>query len=188
MQFETERLILRPWTENDAEDLFTYAKDPRVGSNAGWKPHPDPQHSLEIIKTVLSGPETYAVCLKSDCRAIGSVGLFPYHGSENVSGKPDEAQELEIGYWLGVPFWGQGLIPEAVRCLQKYAFAVLGCSIMWCSNYSGNHNSERVQEKCGFTYHHTEEDSPGEQIHEVRTVRYSRITRDEWKRLTGCAD
>ena len=44
MQFETERLILRPWEETDAEDLFTYAKDPRVGSNAGWKPHTDPKY------------------------------------------------------------------------------------------------------------------------------------------------
>ena len=107
--FETDRLILRPWEETDAESLYEYAKDERVGLIAGWPPHTSVENSREIIKTVLSAPETYAVCLKDDHKAIGSIGLMV--GAQSNIGLPDS--EGEIGYWIGVPFWGQGLIPEA---------------------------------------------------------------------------
>ena len=71
MQLTTERLILRPWAETDAGDLYRYAKDDRVGPIAGWPPHSSVDNSAEIIRTVFSAPETYAVCLKEDNRAIG---------------------------------------------------------------------------------------------------------------------
>ena len=76
MQLITERLILRPWAETDAGDLYRYAKDDRVGPIAGWPPHSSVDNSAEIIRTVFSAPETYAVCLKEDNRAIGSIGLM----------------------------------------------------------------------------------------------------------------
>ena len=102
MRFETDRLILRPWTEEDAESLFEYAKDPAVGPIAGWPVHTSVENSREIIKGVLSAEETYAVCLKVDNRAIGSIGLIPPAQSRTkVAG-----DEMEIGYWIGVPFWG----------------------------------------------------------------------------------
>ena len=111
MQLTTERLILRPWVETDAEDLYRYAKDDRVGPIAGWPPHSSVDNSAEIIRTVFSAPETYAVCLKEDNRAIGSIGLLI--GARSDKEIPDT--EGEIGYWIGVPFWGKGLIPEATR-------------------------------------------------------------------------
>ncbi len=55
MQLETKRTILRPFTEADAPDLFAYAKDPRVGPIAGWKPHESVEESREIIRTVFLG-------------------------------------------------------------------------------------------------------------------------------------
>ena len=61
MIFETERLILRPWQEDDAEDLFQYASDPEIGLPAGWPPHISVENSREIIHHILSAPETYAV-------------------------------------------------------------------------------------------------------------------------------
>ena len=64
MILQTKRLILRPWSENDAEELYKYASDPEVGSPAGWPPHTSVENSREIIRTVLSAPEIYAVCLK----------------------------------------------------------------------------------------------------------------------------
>lgn len=64
MILKTERLILRPWEESDSETLYKYASDPKVGPIAGWPPHTSVENSREIIKTVLSAPETYAVCLK----------------------------------------------------------------------------------------------------------------------------
>ena len=70
MILETERLILRPWDETDAESLYEYAKDDRVGPIAGWPPHTSVENSREVINTVLSADETYAVCLKEDNKAI----------------------------------------------------------------------------------------------------------------------
>ena len=66
MILQTKRLILRPWSENDAEELYKYASDPEVGPPAGWPPHTSVENSREIIRTVLSAPETYAVCLKEN--------------------------------------------------------------------------------------------------------------------------
>lgn len=178
MEFTTERLILRPWRESDAESLFKYAKDPNVGPIAGWPVHTSVENSLEIIRTVLSANETYAVCLKEDNIAIGSIGLM----TPELSHTTAKEDELEIGYWIGVPFWGQGLIPEAVRKLQEHAFADLGCSALWCGYYDGNEKSKRCQEKCGFVYHHTEKDKPCELMGDIRTVHFSRITREQWER------
>lgn len=76
MIFETERLILRPWNILDAENLYEYAKDPKIGPIAGWPIHTSVENSTEIIKTVLSEPHTYAVCLKEDNKAIGSIGIM----------------------------------------------------------------------------------------------------------------
>lgn len=73
MQLATERLVLRPWAETDAEDLYRYAKDDRVGPIAGWPPHSSVDDSAKIIRTVFSAPETYAVCLKEDNRATNSL-------------------------------------------------------------------------------------------------------------------
>ena len=61
---ETERLILRPWEEADAEECFKYAKDPRVGPIAGWPAHTGVENSRQIIRDVLAVPETYAIVLK----------------------------------------------------------------------------------------------------------------------------
>lgn len=66
MIFETERLILRPWCEEDASDLYMQAKDPQVGPAAGWPVHTSVENSREIIKTVLSEKEVYAVAVKMD--------------------------------------------------------------------------------------------------------------------------
>ena len=176
MRFETDRLILRPWTEDDAESLFEYAKDPAVGPIAGWPVHTSVENSREIIREVLSADETYAVCLKEDNRAIGSVGLIPPAQSHTQAGD----DEIEIGYWIGVPFWGKGLIPEAVRKMQEHVFLDLGCSAMWCGYYDGNEKSKKCQEKCGFTYHHTEENKPCVLMGDVRTEHFTRITKEEW--------
>ena len=110
MMLETRRLILRPWEESDAENLYQYAKSPEVGPAAGWPPHTSVENSREIIRDVLSEPETYAVILKGTGKPVGSVGIMPGTRSHFQLNE----DEGEIGYWIAVPFWGQGLIPEAV--------------------------------------------------------------------------
>ena len=114
MIFETKRLILRPWELSDAESLYRYARDPKVGPIAGWPVHTSVENSRDIIKNVLSAPETYATVLKETNEPVGSVGLMI--GDKSNIKLPDT--ECEVGYWLGVPYWGQGLIPEgfAVLC------------------------------------------------------------------------
>ena len=131
MILETERLILRPWEEADAEECYKYAKDPQVGPIAGWAVHTSIDNSREIIKTVLSAPETYAVVLKTTGLPVGSIGLML--GNASNIGLPDT--EGKIGYWIGVPYWGQGLIPEAVRELMGYGFEELNLEKIWCGYF-----------------------------------------------------
>ncbi|MGM9567065.1 MAG: GNAT family N-acetyltransferase [Clostridia bacterium] len=175
MLIETKRLILRPWEETDAPDLYRYAKDPQVGPIAGWEPHRDEEYSREIIRTVLSAPETYAVVLKETGKPVGSVGLM-FRGSGFAPLSKDEA---EIGYWIGVPFWGRGLIPEAVNALLERCFTVLRCSAVWCGYYDGNEKSKRVQEKCGFRYHHTDKEALSP-LGDRRVEHFTFMTKEQW--------
>ncbi len=165
MELHTKRLILRPWDLSDAEDLYQYAKNPAVGPVAGWPVHTSVENSREIIKTVLSVEETFAVCLKKDRKAIGSIGLML--GKNSHLNLPD--QEAEIGYWIGEPFWGQGLIPEACLALIRRAFEELKLKKLWCGYFDGNEKSKRVQEKCGFVYHHTRKDVTWTLTNDIRT-------------------
>lgn len=175
---ETDRLILRPWKQTDAEDLYTYAKDPAIGPPAGWPPHTSVENSREVIQKVLSQPETYAVCLK-DGRAIGSIGL-KQKGSTNMTDREDEC---ELGYWLGKPFWGQGLIPEAAKELLRYAFEELSMEAVWCGYYEGNEKSRRVQEKLGFVYRYTTENLDVALMGEKRTGHTLLLTKQRWEHL-----
>jgi len=156
MFMETARLILRPWQEDDAEELYFYAKDPLVGPAAGWPVHTSVENSKEIIRGVLSAPETYAVVLKETGKIIGSVGIMR---KDNCSAPLDENQ-AEIGYWVGRPHWGNGYIPEAVERLLDRCFFQFNCTGVWCAYFDGNAKSARVQEKCGFIYHHSRQDFP----------------------------
>ena len=75
---ETERLLLRPWQESDAEALYRWASDPEVGPAAGWSPHTSVENSREIIRTVLSEEGTFAVVPKGgNGGPIGAIGVFP---------------------------------------------------------------------------------------------------------------
>lgn len=176
MILETERLILRPWEDRDAESLYEYAKDPRVGPVAGWPVHTSVENSREVIRTVLSAPENYAVCLKADGRPVGCIAVTV--GEASNLKLPDS--EGELGYWIGVPFWGRGLIPEAARELIRRAFEDLGLKTLWCGYFEGNDKSRRVQEKCGFTYHHTNRDIYWKMMDDIRTEHVTRLTQAEW--------
>ena len=176
MRFETPRLVLRPWEERDAEALYKYAADPAVGPIAGWPPHTSVGNSRAIIRTVLAVPETYAVVLKQTGEPVGSIGRH-FGDRSHIAHIADD--EAEIGYWIGVPYWGQGLIPEAVRRLLRHCFEDLGLQAVWCGYYDGNRQSQRVQEKCGFRFDHTElgKRSP---LGDLRTEHFTRLRRTEW--------
>ena len=175
---KTERLILRPWQEQDAEALYTYASNPEVGPPAGWPPHTSVDNSREIIKNVLSKPETYAVCLK-DGTPIGSIGLH-LNGSTDMTDRDDEC---ELGYWIGKPYWGQGLIPEASRAMLRYAFEELGMRAVWCGYYDGNEKSRKVQTKLGFVYQHKTEGLEVRLMNEIRTGHCNLMTKERWQKV-----
>ena len=179
MTFETERLILRPWTEDDAASLYRDASDPDVGPSAGWPPHTDVENSRNVIREILAKDGTFAVVPKGTCEAIGSISLMGNMtgSASNITDKEDEA---ELGYWIGKPFWGRGLIPEAARELMRYGFEELGLNKIWCGYFDGNEKSRRVQEKCGFVYHHTNRDIIWFATGETLTEHISCITREEW--------
>lgn len=177
MELTTQRLILRPWLVSDADSLYKYAKDEKVGPIAGWPPHTSVENSRQIIKDILSVEETYAVVLKKEKDVAGSIGLMVgSHSNLNLSDT-----EGEIGYWIGVPFWGQGLIPEAVKELLRHGFEDLKLEKIWCGYFDGNVKSKRVQEKCGFIYHHTEENIYWKLTDEIRTEHVTCMTKAEWE-------
>lgn len=177
MTLETERLILRPWEESDAEDCYRYARDPDVGPIAGWPAHSSVEESRAIIRDVLSTPETFAICLKPDRGPIGAIGLN-LNGHTDMTARDDEC---EMGYWLGKPFWGRGIMPEAVQEMLRHAFEDIGMRRVWIGYYEGNTKSKRVQEKCGFRYQWKSENLDVPQLHEKRTGHVSSITKDQWQ-------
>ena len=178
MILETERLILRGWRDEDASSLFKYARDERVGLPAGWAPHKDERYSRAVIRTILAREETYAICLKGTDEPIGSIGLM-FRDSED-RGIPSDSAEL--GYWLGVPFWGQGIAYEAVKELLRHGFVDLGLSTIYCGYFEGNERSKKLQQKCGFKYHHTNKKTHVIMLDEIRTEHINTISWGDWKR------
>lgn len=178
---ETERLILRRWEESDAEDLYTYAKDPDVGPAAGWPAHRSVEESRQSIRNVLSAEETYAICLKPDGRPIGAIAL-KLKGHTDMTDRDDEC---ELGFWVGKPFWGRGITPEAVKAILRHAFADIGMTKVWIGYYEGNVKSKRVQEKCGFRFQWKSEGVDVPLLHEKRTGYVSSMTREEWLEREG---
>ena len=173
----TERLILRKWNESDAEDLYRYAKDPEVGPIAGWPAHQSIDESKDVIRNVFNGKEAYAICLKTDNKVIGAIEL-KLKGHTDLTEREDEC---ELGYWLGKPFWGQGIMPEVAREILRHAFEDIGMQKVWCGYYDGNTKSKRVQEKCGFRYQWTTEGVDVPLMHEKRTGHVNLLTKEDWK-------
>ena len=143
MTLETPRLLLRPFRDEDAPALYDYARDPRVGPPAGWKPHESEAERLRIIRTVFAAPHTFALVEKESGRVIGPAGF-----TGRTRGGAERSDEL--GYALRHDRWGRGLMTEACRRLIVYGFEEMDLAAIWCTHYDGNDRSRRVIEKCGF--------------------------------------
>lgn len=150
---KSDRLILRNWTIEDADNLFEYAKSELVGPNAGWKPHKTVEASKKIIETFIRDDDVFAIELKENGKIIGSIGIRDRTPDESIK----EKKQVEVGYVLNPIYWGNGYIPEAVERVKKYCFEELGIDILWCGHFDYNINSKRVNEKCGFKYQFTKE-------------------------------
>ena len=145
---KTDRLTLRPWRQEDLDDFYEYARVDGVGQMAGWLPH----ESKEVTQTVLDSFITHKKTFALECngKVIGSLGIESY--------KEDEFPELDalsgrsIGYVLSKDYWGRGLMPEAVKAVQKYLFEEAGLDFLVISHYVWNGQSRQVIQKCGFHY------------------------------------
>ena len=143
---ETDRLILRPFREDDAEDLYAYARVEGVGEAAGWTHHKSLDESRAILADFIAKGDVFALELKESGRVIGSLGL---HATNNGA-KYDLQREL--GYVLSREYWGRGLMSEAAARAVQYAFEDMALNTLWCAHFIGNDRSRRVIEKTGFRY------------------------------------
>ncbi|STO06926.1 GNAT family N-acetyltransferase [Exiguobacterium aurantiacum] len=151
IQLETERLRLRAFHLDDAEAMYPYAKDDRVGPNAGWAPHRSIEETRAVIRMFQADQDVWAITLKETDEVIGTIGLHDRRPDPNIQ---HEAQR-EIGYVLNPTYWGQGYIPEAVRAMLRHGFEDLGLERIWCGHFDFNDQSRRVVEKCGFVFSFT---------------------------------
>lgn len=144
---DTDRLHFRSWRESDAEALYKYASDTRVSEMALWPRHTSVEMSRQVILDFfMSNENTFAMVQKETDEPIGCIGLVPV-GAEHY--KP-LANEREVGYWIGFPFWGKGLTSEALKSLIDFCSNNLRLDSLLITTDAANKASQRVAEKCGF--------------------------------------
>ena len=142
-----EDISLRPWEEPDAEILYNLAKNPNIGPMAGWSPHKSVEESLNIIKTIFSQKETYAIIYEG--KPVGCIGLlFPPNCNQDW-GK----DSAEIGYWVGEEYQNKGFATKASKLLVKRAFKDLNVKTIYGTYTPNNVKSKRVLEKVGLKYY-----------------------------------
>ena len=145
---KTERLILRPWRQEDLDDFYEYARVDGVGQMAGWLPHESKETTQMILDSFITHKKTFA--LEYEGKVIGSLGIESY--KEDEFPELDELRGRSIGYVLSKDYWGRGLMPEAVKAVQRYLFEDEKLDFLIVSHYAFNKQSRRVIEKSGFSY------------------------------------
>ncbi len=147
-QLETERLILRKLTIDDAGDVHEYASSPEVTRYLIWEPHDSIEDSRAFINSALARYQTGAVApwgieLKSQRKIIGTCDYISWRASH---------ARAEIGYALSQRFWGQGIMTEAVSKIIEYGFRVKDLNRIQAVCEIPNIGSARVLEKVGMTF------------------------------------
>ncbi len=129
---------------------------------------------------MLSKPETYAIVLKENSKVIGSLGIIQYDDSSDIT---RDDKEVEIGFWIGEAYWGNGYVPEAVKEIINYCFNELKADIIWCCHFDDNKNSARVKEKIGFKHFRIKENHEAKLINRVVNLHIGRMTKEEWNKV-----
>ena len=151
IRLETERLILRTWKITDLDDFFEYASVDGVGEKAGWEHHKNKDESLEILKMFIDEKKVFAIILKENQKAIGSIGVKECRQDldknlENLLGR-------ELGYVLSKDYWNKGIMTEAVSKVIEYCFKILKLNYLIATCFNYNIASKRVLEKLNFKYY-----------------------------------
>jgi RimJ/RimL family protein N-acetyltransferase len=147
-QFETARLLLRPFHESDGASVERLAGAPEVAATTLHVPHPYPtgvaarwiathQESFQKKEAV-----TWAMVQRDSGEVLGAFSAR-LHQTD---------QRSEIGYWIGVPFWGQGYTTEAGLTIREYLFRDWGLQRIFAQHFVGNPASGRVMQKLGMQY------------------------------------
>jgi putative acetyltransferase len=175
---ETERLLLRGFTPEDAAELYEYAKNPNVGPHAGWKPHESIDESLEIITDLfLVKYHIWAIVDKASGKMIGSIGL------EEDSKRPGTGC-MELGYAMDEGFWGRGLMTEAAEAVIRCGFLTMELPAVSIYHYPANHRSKRVIEKCGFHFEGILRKANRIYSGEIRDTACYSLVKDEWEKIS----
>jgi Acetyltransferases, including N-acetylases of ribosomal proteins len=150
---ESERLLLRKFTMQDAEAMYTnWASDPEVTKFLIWQHH----SSVEVSKEILTdwaghySEQNYynwAIVLKENgSEVIGSIGAVYVD---------DRTKTVRIGYCIGQKWWHQGIVSEALSLLVKFFFEEVGVNRIESYHDPNNQNSGGVMKKCGLQYEGT---------------------------------
>ena len=150
MILETDRLILRPLELSDAPTIRALAGHPDIAATTLNIPHPYPEGAAEAFIRSLSEEKpdpayTFGMVRKQDDQLMGAIGIRPVA----------QFDRAEIGYWIGVPYWGQGYTSEAARRVVAFGFEALKLHRIYATYLSHNTASRRVMEKAGMTYEGT---------------------------------
>ena len=158
---ETKRLILRPWCDGDAADLYQIAKDPEVLPMNDQTPHKDVAYSLSVIKMIYSEPGIYAIVERESNKPIGCIGLTPCD-SQDTDDFNKPLKERELGYWLGRNYWHHGYMYEAATALLDEGFTKLMLDRVWAQTWLRNKPSIKLLDKLGFRYQYLDNYQTGD--------------------------
>ena len=145
----TTRLILRPFSLEDASNVFVYAQDPQVCIYTSWEPHQSEADSLVYVEQSIREQAQHplsvlAVTLKTQPETvIGAVGLRP---------DASNPYALEFAYAIARPYWGQGIVLEACQVLLENARSKQDLKRIWGSCIRENVASAKILQKLGLEY------------------------------------
>ena len=135
---------LRPWTMDDIESLTKYANNFEVAKFLiDAFPHPYTIEDAKSFITLISNENpvhTFAIDVEG--QAVGGIGIHPQADIHR--------KNAELGYWLAEPFWGQGIITEAIKRTTDFAFKTYDINRVFARPFGTNMGSQRVLEKVGF--------------------------------------
>jgi RimJ/RimL family protein N-acetyltransferase len=146
MRIELERCVLRPWRSDDAQSLAEGANNRNVWLTLrDFMPHPYTLADAEAyLRSVAEEGPKFSLCIEVDGKAAGAIGLRFESDVHRLT--------AELGYWLAEPFWGRGVMSEAVAGLVEHAFQTFALRRIFASVYANNPASARVLEKAGFVF------------------------------------
>lgn len=140
---ESSRLILRPFSINDINDVFLYASDNIVTKYLTWSSHIDVSQTEKVVREFFIGKiGIFAIELKSEHKCIGCIDLRLCV----------EHNKASFGYVLNREYWNTNYMSESLNLILELSFLKLRLNRVESTHYVGNEGSGRVMQKCGMKY------------------------------------